>query len=126
MPEKGERNLKDMLVRPENPYMEAAEARANATLEQATKGAFDVIDALRAEVETMPMAERFKKTGSIGDETRPFGTTVSNPLLRTLSEAEHKRQQLLRDLDSMKDDILRTAAGLQTIVMDIEATKKDY
>ncbi len=126
MPEGGERKLSDMLVRPENPHFDNAEAKAKSFTERATMETFKVIDELKAEVEGMTVAKRFKQTGKVGDEAGPYGNRVTNPLLRHLPEAEHKRQQLLRDLEQIRAEMARNAGALEGVIMDIEATKRDY
>ena len=130
----GERRLQDMLIRPENPGHDATEARTKELMEKASVGgALSVIDELILEVEQMPIADRSKKTGKIGEHIGHHDahiegdvrTDVINPAYKDLPEAEFKRQQLLSNLQKTRQQILNAVGGLENIVMDIEATKTD-
>ncbi len=130
----GERKLQDMLIRPENPGHDAAEARTKELMEKASVGgALSVIDELILEVEQMPIADRFKKTGNIGEHIGHHDAHIEgdvraniiNPAFKKLPGSEFKRQQLLANLQKTRQQILTAVAGLEGIVMDIEATKTD-
>src|SRR3989344_1510345 len=120
----GERKLKDMLIRPENPHYDAAEARVHQLMERASVSeAMQVMDELEAEVRTMNIAERFNPEKLIGRAVEGFEASGIAPDKRHLTEAEYKREQLLANIRTLKGDLLRTIGGLETVVMDIEATK---
>jgi hypothetical protein len=80
----------------------AAEARADQLIEQSSLNeALLIIDGLEAEVSDMNIAQRFSRTKE--SYSAVGGPPVDlNPLLRGLNEADHKREQLLRDLRTLK------------------------
>jgi release factor glutamine methyltransferase len=95
-------------------------------------GISKVMEELRAEVSNMSMPRRFSRTRIPYHKHHEAG--VLNSSFVGLAEDEHKRQQLLLNLDSvgaeipeaiLKGDIARAIYLLEAVVMDIEATKTE-
>ncbi|OGG79789.1 hypothetical protein A3A39_04625 [Candidatus Kaiserbacteria bacterium RIFCSPLOWO2_01_FULL_54_13] len=140
MAESGERKLKDIIQRPANPKLDAAEARAAQIVERAQLNeAIRVIEELEEEVVTMKISERFKRDKVPSEspyirgktpEGKPTHPLVGgNPMSRAfigLTEDQYKQQSLLRVLQDIKTKITVAVSELNAVVVDIEATKSDY
>jgi hypothetical protein len=108
------------------PGLKAAEARVAKVQEEIrTNELIKAINALIEEVRVMPIASRFSPNKRVGHLLGDSNMNGLNPAYRELSEAEFKRQQLISDLISTKDQALRAAADLGIVIMDIEATKAE-
>lgn len=106
------------------PQLEAAKRRAR---ELAKTFQFNevivLLDELIVEVRSMPVAERFSPTRKIFSTYPP--PAGLNPAIRKMSERDHKRWQLERDLTELKNTILALADEFRLVVLDIEAAKID-
>ncbi len=112
-------------LRVEDPKILAAEARARSVVEAAKLNeAVHIIDGLIAEVQTMTIAKRFcenkKPSESMSAQAYPV-----HPLFKDLGEGEFKRKSIIADLEQARLVIFHQIDTLQTIVMDIEATKTE-
>ena|SRR3989338_6391355 len=123
----GERKLSDILVRPENPALDAAEVRSAKIVERAQLNeAIRVIEELEDEVVHMTIANRFSRNAK-PSENPNTGYLKANmsPVLQGLTEDEYKRQTLLIKLQNIKTAITVEIDHLREVIMDIEATKTD-
>lgn len=103
----------------------AAEARAAKLAESCHfNESVAVVDALLEEVAAMNIAARFSRTKKVW-ETAGGPPPETHPMLRDLSEADYKREQLLRDLRALRQSLVSKGAELRSIVMDMEATKTE-
>ena len=108
-----------------NPNHVAAVARAKELVAQCQLNeAVRVIDALIAEVDTMPIAVRFSTVEKIFSTCSPSRGFNQNYL--HLTEAEYKKHKLIQDLRAIRNKVLSAIDELQTVVMDMEATKLDF
>ncbi len=80
------------------------------------------LDALRDEVQTMPMPRRFSQTRVPTNEVCYMGGTL-NPTLQGCTEAEHKRGQLTIDITSVMSRLLSVATDVRNVLQDVEVTK---
>ncbi len=83
-----------------------------------------MLDELIEEVRSMPIANRFRSDQRIFSKI-PSAYTVLNPILEGMSEQDHKRWQLERDLSEIRNQIVILGPKFKTVLMDIEATKID-
>jgi len=110
-------------ARAKNPAFDAACIKAEGTVTEYLDPLVDFFARLEAEVLEMPIAERFRRDiVPTGSDIYPG---VPNPMLIGLNEAEHKRMQLRIDLNTIRQRTLSIANGLESFVMDMEATKLD-
>lgn len=125
MPEGSDRKLKDILGRPENQNLDAAEKRAKEIVDRAQLNeAIKIIEELETEVSTMHISNRFKRDAK-PSESIMAGTQIMNVGFKGLTENEYKRQTLLYNLRLIKDRITSSVQELHNAVLDIEATKID-
>lgn len=82
-----------------------------------------VISELEEEVAGMHISSRFNASIIPSESSIK---TFSNPRRVGLSEQEYKRDELLTLLRGLKLEILSVITKLEMVVMDIEATKRDY
>jgi hypothetical protein len=109
----------------EHPELKAAVARAESVVEQASLNeAIKRIDDLLQEVDEMPVAERFSRTRKM-EENKNRGVKLL-PQYENMTEEQLKRQQLRIALISVRSGILTQVQKLKDVVLDIEATKKDF
>lgn len=112
----------------DNPHQNRAEQRAANIQDRFLQSGMDVVNELRDEVQGMPISGRFTDK-IVGDNFHD--NPGDNPYMsktntnRGLTEKEHKRAQLDRDLESVQGELNRLSAKLASVVMDIEATKLD-
>src|SRR6185369_12768826 len=103
----------------ENPYQEAAETKAERIVERMVSSeAIRTIDGLLEEVESMSISRRFSSTKKAWEAAGgpPRGFNLS---LQGLTEAEYKRAQLKRDLQTLKTEIIQLIDRARTAVMDM-------
>jgi len=108
------------------PDLDAARARADDFVHRAYfKEAVKVIDQLRQEIASMTFSKRYnsEKKRSLPIGENDLGHTLAS---RGVDEAEAKRTRLLHDLDDLGTEVATSIIKLQQIVMDIEASKRDY
>ncbi|OGI65281.1 hypothetical protein A3A95_03465 [Candidatus Nomurabacteria bacterium RIFCSPLOWO2_01_FULL_39_18] len=102
-----------------------AKGRAKELIDEARLNqAIKVIERLEEEVASMVMPERFSRTKKPSESVYRSGR-VMGAGFHDLTEDEYKRQQLLVNLIQVKSSILEAVEGLETIVLDIEATKQE-
>lgn len=121
-----ERSLKDMQVGLDNPVLQEALARADALVKRAQfNEAIRLIDDLEREVATMPLAKRFSRIKRPSESVLGKDMHTMNPVLRGLTEAEYKRMTLILAVHTIREKILAAVQELKTVVMDMEASKRD-
>ena len=120
-------------VKPEDPILShiivdegvlPAMNRAEEFIKQAKLNeAIDIIEQLEREVATMAISSRFSREKIVSDS--PYAKPNMVPTLVGLTEEQFKRTQLLRDLNSIKNEIFKKISDIKTVVLDIEATKQE-
>lgn len=110
----------------DNPALKASLERANNLTEKAYfSQALEVINGLIEEVQKMKLADRFKADVKPSDSPYYGATGVVNPIFRNMNEPEHKRQQLLIDLITLRNNLATFTGKLHDVIMDIETSKLD-
>lgn len=121
-----ERTLQDMQKGLDNPALQEALARAEALVKKAQfNEAIRLIDDLEREAATMRLAKRFSRIKKPSESMLGRDMHTMNPVLRGLTEAEYKRMTLILALHEIREKILTAVQGLKTVVMDMEASKRD-
>ena len=111
----------------DDPSFVAAQARAEELIRQAKfNEAVVVIDLLTTEVTNMELASRFSKTRKPSESLHTEVIDSIAPRFMDLTEVEYKRAQLLENLKRIRAKIVHAVGELQFIVLDIEATKRDF
>ena len=105
----------------------AAEDRANSLIEQAKfNEAIEIVEQLEVEVNNMVMHDRFSKTAKPSEGVySSFNGGLNAAILKGLTEDEYKRQILLINLRDIKNKILQAISDLDSVIIDIEATKQE-
>lgn len=114
------------IIKVENLAEEKAQKRADQVGENFSMGGFNVLDRLAEEVTGMSLAGRFSRTGKIRD--RRLNSTTPEPTLGStldLSETDQKKQELQGKIASIKDQLAQLTGQLQSVVMEIEASKQE-
>ena len=79
---------------------------------------------METDVATAPLAQRFSKTKPAGNGLPLPGDT--NPMLKSAkTEEEYKRQQLLIQLRTLRNDFLSLYGRAKWIFLDFEMAKRD-
>lgn len=109
-------------IYPPNPLREAAERRAEElSLLFNQNAVVEMLDALIAEVNTMPLASRFTNReiyASVGGPPPDI-----NPALLGMSEQDHKRRHLEQHFQEMKRRIISMGHDFKNAVMEMQASK---
>lgn len=121
-----ERTLKDRQVGLDNPVLQDALARADALIKKAQfNEAIRLTDDLEREIATMPLAKRFSRIKKPSDSVIVKDVSTMNPVLRGLTEAEYKRMTLILAVHTIRGKILAAVQEIKTVIMDMEAAKRD-
>ena len=108
-----------------NPQFKEAVQRADSIIEKMQfSEAIKVIDELLAEIDEMPIATRFSKTKKMKENAAQIVHLAMDK--GEMTEEEYKRQQLRSHLNTMKQRIFAEIGSMKEIILDIEATKKDF
>lgn len=88
------------------------------------------IDKLTQEIETAQLASRFNKDVTLEEmQTRIMPDQILSELARERitqeGEAGYKKAQLLSNLATIREALLRLGAGLERTIVDFEASKFD-
>jgi len=110
-----------------------AEKRTKKLTERFSEGGLRVISELLEKVDTMPIASRFDKEAKTEDIERRTGKKEGDEALgldhqagkaaRAEGEAGLKREQLKRDLERVRHQIISLKEELGRVAMDIEASQ---
>jgi hypothetical protein len=106
-----------------NPALDAALTRVEDEKRQYLEPIVEYFGRLEAEILGMPIAKRFRTDQTPNHMFAPGGEKSVLPHLVGLSEAEYKRAQLLADVRSLRAEAMILIGGVETVVMDMEATK---
>lgn len=112
-------------ARRQNPALDAAYTRQEAEKQRYLEPVIMYFSRLEEEILGMPIARRFRR------DRRPNFTLAGIvegsvlPQFRNLSEADYKRAQLLIDLQAARTKAMGLIGEIESIVMDMEATKLD-
>lgn len=107
-------------VEPAHPAYVEAKDRAETIQGTFMMSGLAVLGGLEADVAHMPISSRFSATRKVEENVPPAGTMNTH-----LSESEYKREQLRRDIEAARVQLVILASRVKDLVMDIEATKID-
>jgi len=108
-----------------SPQFEAAKTRTQELTETfQINQLMEMLDSLIEEVGTMSIANRFRPDQKICSQIFSARTGL-NLIVMGMSEQDHKRWQLERDLGEIKSQIFNLIVKFEIVLMDIEATKID-
>ena len=117
------------IIELESPDFDAAKKRLAELLTVFSFNAVvTLLDQLIAEVDSMPLAQRFdpnKLTFSVFGKGRENASRFTNPRARNMSEAEYKRFQLRQNLQEVRTDVLNLSLKFETVFLDMQASKTD-
>lgn len=88
------------------------------------EGAMDAIDQMIECIRNMDIAEHYSSTKTIG--TSWANTSRINPLYATLTEAEFKRVQLIRKLETLKGDVGNIIVRARAIIADALMAQRGF
>jgi len=116
-----------LIIKANHPEFKQAQQRADSIQEQFLEGGVKLLSELAKEVSTMPIAStRFSPTRKmLENDLRVDERTFIETMNPDLTEAEHKRIQLLDDLRQANNEYHSLANRLAALVMDIEATRTE-
>jgi hypothetical protein len=80
---------------------------------------------LQEEISGMPIAERFSPDTPPNHRMRMAHKASAIPHLENLSAAEYKRAQLQIGLDGLINQARSLIGGVESLVMDIQTTKRE-
>ena len=102
-----------------NPALDNALSRVEEEKVRYLEPVVEYFGHLEEEIAEMQIASRFRR-----DKKPDFrGIVGTNPMLTDLNEAEYKRAQLKSDLDRVRGKAMILIGEVETLVMDMEATK---
>lgn len=103
-----------------------AEAKADSLIEKARLNeAIKIVEQVEIEVRDMKISSRFSRTAKPSESGYKLNNNPIISSLRDLAEDEYKRQTILMNLTSVKDDINHAIMKIKNTILDIEATKQE-
>lgn len=111
-------------ARRQNPALDEAYRKSEEAVHDYLEPLVDFFNRLAAEIETMPIAQRFRRDKKPILDYSP-SDRVWMPTVTNLNEADFKRAQLRDDLRSIRNRASVISNSIQGIILDMEATKRD-
>lgn len=109
-------------LRKDNPAFDAACRRVEEEKQKYLEPIVEYFHRIEQEILDMPVATSFRR-----DRNPDFSLSsgVFNPILSDLNEADFKKAQLRIDLVSVRQDAMILIGKVESLIMDIEATKTE-